>query len=324
VRIVRTPTAEEVVDARRVIGRHLAPTPIVRSPALGPNVVLKLETVQPTGSFKVRGALVAVAKAMAHDRTVPLVTASAGNHGLGVAFAATAYGATATVVVPENASAPKRAALECFDVTLLATGSSYDEAEAHALSLADAGATFVSPYNDPDTIAGQGTIALELFDQVPNLRTIIVPIGGGGLISGIALAATRRPDIRVIGVEASASPAMLAALEGDGATEIVVEPTLADGLAGNLEPGSVTIDLVRRHVADIVTVTEDEIIDAIRFLVREHGLLVEGSGAVGVAALLQHRVAIDGATAVLLTGRNIAADVIARLITAPDSGPGRR
>jgi threonine dehydratase len=313
-----------VFDARKVVARHLEPTPVVLSPALGPNVVLKLETAQPTGSFKVRGALVAVAKAMAHDRNTPLVTASAGNHGLGVAFAATAYGATATVVVPENASAPKRAALERFEVTLVTTGSSYDEAEAHALSLADAGATFVSPYNDPDTIAGQGTIALELFDQVPNLRTIVVPIGGGGLISGIALAATLRPDIRIIGVEASASPAMIAAIEGDGVTEIVVAPTLADGLAGNLEPGSVTVDLVRRHVADIVTVSEDEIIDAIRFLVREHGLIVEGSGAVGVAALLQNRVALDGATAVLLTGRNIAADVIARLITERGSEPAHR
>jgi threonine dehydratase len=323
VRTVRTPTAGDVLDARKVIARHLEPTPIVRSPVLGPDVVLKLETVQPTGSFKVRGALVAVAKAIAHDRTIPFVTASAGNHGLGLAFAATAYGATATVVVPTNASPPKRTALERFDVTVIATGTTYDEAEAHALSLADTGATFVSPYNDPDTIAGQGTIALELFDQKPNLRTIIVPIGGGGLISGIGLAATLRSDIRIVGVEASASPAMLAAIDG-GTTDIVVAPTLADGLAGNLEPGSVTVDLVRRHVADIVTVTEDEIIDAIRFLVREHGLIVEGSGAVGVAALLQQRVAIDGAAAVLLTGRNIAADVIARLITEPGSEPAHR
>ena len=314
-RTVRIPTAGDVVAARDVIARHLEVTPVVRNPALGPNIVLKLETLQPTGSFKVRGGLVAVAKAIARDHATPLVTASAGNHGLGVAFAATAYGATATVVVPENASAPKRAALERFNVALVAKGSSYDEAEAHALALADEGAVFLSPYNDPDTIAGQGTVALELFDQVPDLRTIVVPIGGGGLISGVGLAATLQPGVQVIGVEAGASPAMLAALDDGGATPIVVRPTLADGLAGNLEAGSVTIDLVRRHVADIVSVTEEEIIDAIRFLAREHGLIVEGSGVVGVAALLHGHVALDeGTTAVLLTGRNIAASVLSELL----------
>jgi threonine dehydratase len=153
-----------------------------------------------------------------------------------------------------------------------------------------------------------------LFDQLPDVRTIVVPIGGGGLISGVGLAATLRPDVRVVGVEAAASAAVLAALDDNGATPIVVQPTLADGLAGNIEAGSVTIDLVRRHVADIVTVTEDEIGDAIRFLAREHGLIVEGSGAVGVAALLKERIALDGTTAVLLTGRNIAPKVLAALL----------
>jgi threonine dehydratase len=320
VRPVRIPTADDVAGAREVVSRHLTPTMIVRSPALGPDVVLKLETMQPTGSFKVRGALVAVAKALARDRERPLVTASAGNHGLGVAFAATEYGARATVVVPENASAAKVAALSRFDVTLLARGMSYDEAEAYALSLAETGSAFVSPYNDPDTIAGQGTVALELFDQVPTVRTIVVPIGGGGLISGVGLAATLRPGVRVVGVQAAASPAVLAALDDGGATPIVIQPTLADGLAGNIEAGSVTIDLVRRYVTDIVTVTEDEIGGAISFLAREHGLIVEGSGAVGVAALLTGRVALDGGTtAVLLTGRNIAPKVLAALLNQPGS-----
>lgn len=314
-RTVRTPTAEEVVAGAAIVSQHLSPTPVVNAPALGPGVVLKLETMQPTGSFKVRGALVAVAKPITHDAAQPLVTASAGNHGLGVAFAASAYGATATVVVPENASAPKVAALSKYAVTLLARGASYDEAEAYALSLAGSGARFVSPYNDPDTIAGQGSIALELFDQVRDLRTIVVPIGGGGLISGIALAATLRPEVRVIGVEAAASPAVLAAVNGQDTID--VQPTLADGLAGNVEVGSVTVDLVRRHVDDIVSVDEDEIIGAIRFLIREHGLVVEGSGAVGVAALLAGYIDVDadaGATAVLLTGRNIAAATLARLL----------
>jgi threonine dehydratase len=318
VRRVRVPTADDVVAARDVVSGHLEPTAMVRSPALGPDVVLKLETMQPTGSFKVRGALVAVARALARDRETPLVAASAGNHGLGVAFAATKYGARATVVVPENASAVKVAALSQFDVRLLARGTSYDEAETHALTLAKRGSTFVSPYNDPDTIAGQGTVALELFDQAPEVRMIVVPIGGGGLSSGVGLAATLHPGVRVVGVQAAASPAILAALDDGGATPIVVGPTLADGLAGNIEAGSVTIDLVRRYVADIVTVSENEIADAIRFLAREHGLVVEGSAAVGVAALLQGRVALDGGTtAVVLTGRNIAPKLLAEVLSPP-------
>jgi threonine dehydratase len=314
-RTVRTPTVDDVVAAAAIVGRHLEPTPIVASPALGAGVVLKLETFMPTGSFKVRGALVAVASAMAEQPGRPIVTASAGNHGLGVAYAATVHGAQATVVVPENASAAKREALARFDVTLLATGSTYDNAEAHALELSEAGAAFVSPYNDPHTIAGQGTIATELLDQVDGLRTIVVPVGGGGLISGVGLAAGLREGVRVVGVQADASPAILAAVQHDGPTQIEVRPTLADGLAGNIEPASVTVELVRRHVDDIVTVDEDQIADAIRFLLREHGLLVEGAGAVGVAALLQGRVPVDGApTAVLLTGRNISLDVLGGLL----------
>ncbi|MEY2447339.1 MAG: threonine dehydratase [Acidimicrobiaceae bacterium] len=288
---------------------------MLASPALGAGVVLKLETFQPTGSFKVRGALVAVARAAGRDRDTPIVTASAGNHGLGVAYAATAFGMTATIVVPENASSAKLAALARFDVTLVPKGASYDEAEAYAIALADEGATFVSPYNDPDTISGQGSIALELFDQVPDVRTIVVPIGGGGLISGIGLAASLHPGVRVVGVQAAASPAIQSALADGGASPIVVQPTLADGLAGNIESGSVTIGLARRYVAEIVSVTENEIGDAIRFLAREHGLIVEGSGAVGVAAVLHGRVHLgDGSTAVLLTGRNIAPKVYAALL----------
>ena len=318
-RAVRTPTADEVWAARDIVARHLAPTPVVASTAIGSGVVLKLDTLQPTGSFKVRGALVAVARAVERDPNTPIITASAGNHGLGVAYAATAYGATATVVVPENASPAKLSALARFAVTLLPKGTSYDEAESYAIGLAESGATFVSPYNDPDTIAGQGSVALELFEEVPGLHTIVVPIGGGGLISGVALAASLQPGVRVIGVEAAASPAVRAAVEGSN-TPIDVQPTLADGLAGNIEAGSVTVDIVRRHVDKIVSVTEAEIADAIRFLATQHGLVVEGSGAVGVAALLHGHVASDeGSTAVLLTGRNIAPKVLADVLSERSS-----
>src|SRR3954469_3824510 len=211
-RTVRVPTLDDVGAGGGILERHLASTPIVHSGALGAGVVLKVETVQPTGSFKVRGALVAVHHATAADAGVRFVTASAGNHGLGVAFAATTYEASATVVVPENASAAKRAALARYDIELVAVGSSYDEAEAHALRLGEEGAVFVSPYNDPDTIAGQGTIVRELVAQVPDVRTVVVPVGGGGLISGVGLAASALDGVRVVGVEAAASPAMASAL----------------------------------------------------------------------------------------------------------------
>jgi threonine dehydratase len=301
------PDASEIPAAAAIVRTHLAATPAIRSPALGRDTWLKLETLQPTGSFKVRGALVAVTAALARDPQATIVTGSAGNHGLGIAFAADRLGATATVVVPANASEAKQKAIERFAVTLVRHGSSYDDAEAHALSLAAAGAVFVSPYNDPDVIAGQGTILAEVLDQVPDAATIVTPVGGGGLASGLGLAASMAGGVRVVGVEAQQSPALRTALDAGHPVAISPGPTLADGLAGNFEPGSVTFELVRRTVADVVTVSEDEIATAMRFLAHEHGLVAEGSAAVGVAALLTGRVAsTPGATVVIVTGRNIA------------------
>jgi threonine dehydratase len=316
VRPVRVPDASEVVAAATVVSRHLAATPVVPAPLLGRDVWLKLETLQPTGSFKVRGALVAVTAAMARDRSTRIVTASAGNHGLGIAFAADRLAAAATVVVPTNASDAKRAAIERFAVELVRHGTSYDEAEAYAIALADAGAVYVSPYNDPDVIAGQGTIALELLEQVPGLTTIVTPIGGGGLASGLGLAASTVDGVRVLGVEAEQSPAMRSALDAGAPVSITPGPTLADGLAGNFEAGSVTFDLIRRTIAEVVTVPEDGIAAAMRVLAYEHGIVAEGSGAVGVAALLTKRIALeaDGATVVVITGRNISAGTLARVL----------
>jgi threonine dehydratase len=321
---VRVPDASEVAAAAAVVRRHLAVTPVIPAPGLGRDVWLKLESLQPTGSFKVRGALVAVTAALARDPRAVIVTASAGNHGLGIAFAADRLGASATIVVPANASEAKQAAIERFSVALVRHGTSYEEAEAHALALAlalaEAGARFVSPYNDPDVIAGQGTILAELLDQVPDLAMVVTPVGGGGLASGLGLAATtareaRGGALRIVGAEAEQSPAFRTALDAGKPVAIDPGPTLADGLAGNFEEGSVTFDLVRRGVADVVTVTEAEIANAMRFLAREHGLVAEGSGAVGVAALLAHKVeATTGATVAIVTGRNIAATTLAGVL----------
>jgi threonine dehydratase len=315
-RAVREPDADDLVRARPIVARHLAATPVVASPLLGPEVVLKLESLQPTGSFKVRGALVAVATAQASDRHGSVVTASAGNHGLGVAFAARTHAMKATVVIPENASEAKRAALERFDIDLVRHGVTFDEAEAHALALAEAGPRFVSAYNDPDVIAGQATVALELFDQVPGLTTIIAPIGGGGLLAGLALAARRRPGIGVRGVEADASPAVSTSVIAGRVVAVPIGATLADGLAGNIEPGSVTVPLIARGVERIAGADERWIGEAVRFLAFEHGLVVEPSGAVAVAALMSGRLDPgSGPTAVVVTGANVDAAVLGELLS---------
>ena len=306
VRTVRTPNSDDVDRAVKTVAAHLPVTPVVASPSLGEDVALKLETLQPTGSFKVRGGLCAVAKALEADRSCHVVAASAGNHGLGVAFAASRLGADATVVVPVNASEVKVAALMRFPVNLVRHGTSYDEAEAHAMSLADRGARYISPYNDPDVIAGQATVGVELLRQLPDLAMVVAPVGGGGLVSGLCIVLAASRGIEVLGVEVAESPTMQKALEAGHAVPLELPPTLADGLAGNLEPGSVTIELARRYLSGVVTVSEDEIEEAIRFLASEHGLIVEGSGAVVAAAFLKGRIQPKGKVAGVLTGRNIA------------------
>jgi threonine dehydratase len=316
-RPVREPTAQDVLRAGEIVRRHLEPTPVVASPNLGPGVLLKLETFQPTGSFKVRGGIVAVANVLGDDPAGRVVTASAGNHGLGVAYAARALGVPATIVLPENASRAKRSALEEFGggVSVVVHGPTYDEAESYALELAADGARFVSAYNDPDVIAGQATIASELFDQVSGLRGIVAPVGGGGLVSGLALAVAQREGTDVYGVEADASPAVSASVEAGHVVEIHEEPTIADGLAGNIEAGSVTIGLIARHVRALIRVDENAIRRAVRFLASEHGLIVEPSGAVGVAALLCGLVQpVTDATVIVISGRNVTAGLMAEIL----------
>ena len=310
-RTVAAPTREDLDAAAAAVAARLAPTPLVPAPALGADVYLKLETLQPTGSFKVRGAV----GALARTGTEPVVTASAGNHGLGLAWAAAALGTAATVVVPETASPAKVAALEALPVTLVQHGAGYDEAEAHALELADRGAAFVSAYNDAGVIAGQSSLGRELDEQLPGPVTVVCPLGGGGLGSGLGLWAAGRSGARVVGVEADRSPAFTAALAAGAITPIEPGETLADGLGGNLEPGSITFELVRDHVAEVTTVSEAEIADALRLLARANGIVAEGAAGVGVAGVATGRVARgDGPLVVVVTGRNIALPRLAAIL----------
>jgi len=303
-RVVALPADADFVAAERIVRRFLSPTPVVE--ALG--ISLKVETVQPTGSFKIRGALAALAALPPG----PVVTASAGNHGLGVAQAAALLDREATVVVPETASTAKISRLREFAVELVLAGSSYDEAEAHALGL---GGAYVSPYNDPLVIAGQRTLGVELGEQLPGPLTVVVPAGGGGLLAGVALWASERPDVRVVGVEAAASRALSASVEAGRVVEVEVGPTLADGIAGGLEPGCVTVDIAARAVDAFVAVEEDELRAAIRALAFEAGLVAEGAGAAATAAVLAGRVPDDRPVVAIVSGRNLTREVLVDVLS---------
>lgn len=325
-RPVRPPTVADLAHAREVIGEHLQPTPLVETRVAGATCFLKLESMQPTGSFKVRGALAAVAAVPEGHR---ILAVSAGNHALGIAWASQRLGIPATVVIAETASPAKRAKLEAFPIALIRYGQSYDEAEAFAIGLArdaDADTVFISAYNDPLVIAGAATVLDEIVDQRPvgGPLTVLVPAGGGGLLAGIALRASQLDSnaapITIVGVEVANSPAMSAALEAGYAVEVSVRDTIADGLAGNIESGSVTIGLIRGRVEGIVAVTEAEIHAALRFLATEHGLVAEGAGATTLAALLSGKVqASERDIVAIVSGRNIALPKLANVYA--ESGP---
>jgi threonine dehydratase len=295
--------------------------PYVRRTPLHPldgGAWLKLELLQPTGSFKVRGAMAALSRLGPKERKRGVVTASAGNHGLGVAYAAARLGIAATILLPEDASEAKVAAIGRFPVRLEYGGPDYDAVEPRAHQLAhETGAVYVSPYNDPWVIAGQGSIGVELLEDAPDLDLVLVPVGGGGLISGIGawLKSVRR-QIRVIGIQSQAWPSMERALAAGRIVPVEGRETLADGLAGNIEAGSMTFELAQQVVDEMTLVSEAAIEEAIREAYRELRLPFEGSGAVGIAALLSGplRDVRGRRVAVVVTGRNIAAEKLAGIL----------
>jgi len=310
VRDVPMPTAEDFEAARLAVRRHLRPTPLMPMPSLGDRVWLKLETLQPTGSFKVRGALAALTRRAATER---VIAASAGNHGLAVAWAARRLGVPARIVVPETASPAKLEALRRGGADVVLHGSSVDAAEAQALALAVDGFRYLSPYNDSDVLAGNATIGDELTAACEGPLLVVVPIGGGGLISGIGLWARARGAVRVLGVEAAASRQMTAAVAAGGETvRVEVAPTVADGLAGNLEPGSITARIAADTVEEIVAVTEDELRAAMRTLALRAGIVAEGAGAAATAAILAGHVTPrpQEETVVLVSGRNVTGETL--------------
>jgi threonine dehydratase len=288
--------ASELVDidriraAQRRIEGLVKRTPMIQAGLLG----LKCEQEQPTGSFKVRGALNKILGASPRDLAPGVVAASAGNHGLGVAFACKLRGTRATIVVPQDAVSAKVAGILALGAEIVRAQGGYAEAELQGRQLADAhGAFWVSPYNDPEVIAGQGTIGLELVEQLEAVLgtpsgEVFVPVSGGGLISGIGIAVKAlAPDVKVIGVQPEASPYMFVHFNGGDMSQVVEQPTIADGLAGAVEEDSITLDIVNAVVDDMQTVDEHAIREAVKWVRRTTGAWVEPSAAAAVAAALK-------------------------------------
>jgi threonine dehydratase len=293
-------------------------TPLRYSPwlsaASGADVSIKLEGIQSTFSYKLRGALNAVLRLQERQEHPPaLVTASAGNHGRGLAVAAAIARLPLIVYVPEDAPWVKLDPIRAAGAEVIPCRD-YDEAEARARAHGASGtAIYISPYAHPDVIAGAGTVALEILEQDPRVEMLVCPIGGGGLISGTAIAAG--PGVATWGVEAESSSPFTHGLAAGRIVSIDVKPTLADGLAGNLDPETITFDLVRRHVAGIATVSEPEIADAVRALVAEERVIAEGAAATAVAAVLGGKVPLRGRrVAIILSGANIDPHKLRELI----------
>jgi len=317
--LTETINLSEISSAQKMIQPHIRKTPLDFSYQLseqaGCEVYLKLENWQKTGSFKIRGALNKMLSLSSQEKQKGIITASAGNHGLGVAHAAKMLGMHGKIVVPENASLAKIKALQHYELELLKQGRDYDEAEEIAWEIQKReDLTFIHGFSDPEIIAGQGTIGLEILEELPQTETIIVPIGGGGLIAGIAIAAKSiNPKVKVVGVQSEASPAMFNSVQAARCVETPIDETIADGLAGRFVT-EWTLQLTQKYVDKVVLVSENGIKQAIKLVIENEHMLIEGSAAVGVAALLEERIKTPGKIVVILTGRNIHSQVLKEIL----------
>lgn len=318
------PTLAEVEAARAIVSAVAEVTPLQSSrhlgAMLGAPVFLKTENLQRTGSYKIRGAYHRMSKLSDEERARGVVAASAGNHAQGVAFAAGELGIRATIFMPVGVALPKLQATRHYGAEVVLVGDTFDEsrraAQQHA---AQTGAVFIPPFDHPDVIAGQGTLALELLDQVPDLQTVVVPIGGGGLAAGVATVLKQRAalegrSIRVIGVQAANAAAYPPSLAAGEPTAVAVTPTIADGIAV-AKPGALNFAIIRETVDEVVTVDDDDIARAMLVLLERAKLVVEPAGAVGVAAIMTGRIAPEGTTVVILSGGNIDPLVMERVIS---------
>lgn len=319
-------TIDEVYNAAKVlkdVARHPHLVPCkVREDA---EIFLKPECLQHTGSFKLRGAYYKISQLTPEEKERGVIACSAGNHAQGVALGATHNGIKALICLPAGAPISKIEATKRYGAEVCLVPGVYDDAYAKAIELRDKhGYTFVHPFDDPKVIAGQGTIGLEIIEEMPDVDAIVVPIGGGGLISGIAFTVkTLRPDIKIYGVQAAGAPSMEESLKKNHIMHLDSVSTIADGIAVK-EPGVNTFDICQKYVDEVVTVTDDEIATAILYLVEKQKLVSEGAGAVPLAAVMAGKIPVEGKKVVcMVSGGNIDVNMLNRVITRGLTVDGR-
>jgi threonine dehydratase len=319
---------EDVAAAREVLSEVTLRTPLLQSRVLteriGGPVYLKCENLQRTGSFKARGAYLRIARLSDSERSRGVIAASAGNHAQGVAFAAALLGTKATVVMPEGAPLPKIEATRSYGAEIILHGSTVEQALIRAKELADSrGSVFIHPFEHPDIVAGQGTVGLEIIEQCPGVRTIAVPVGGGGLASGIAVVAKNAsPPIRVIGAQAEAIAAYPASFAAGHPVAVAPGATMADGIAV-ARPGELAFVVLAEHADRVVTVSEESLSRALLLCLERSKQVVEPAGAAGVAALLEHPRAFEPPVVVVLSGGNIDPLLLAKVLRHGLAAAGR-
>ena len=311
-------TLDSIYKASHVLKEVIRSTDLIKAPKINPDadVYLKTENLQVTGSFKVRGAYYKISTLSEEEREKGVIACSAGNHAQGVALAATKAGIKSLICLPDGAPISKVEATKGYGAEVCLVPGVYDDAYNKALQLRDEkGYTFIHPFDDENVIAGQGTIGIELLEQLPDMDAVVVPIGGGGLISGVAFAIkSLNPKIKVYGVQAAGAPSMYKSVKDGKIERLDNVSTIADGIAVK-EPGENTFELVSKYVDEIVTVTEDEISGAILSLIEQQKLISEGAGAVSVAAVMFDKIPVKGKKVVcLVSGGNIDVTILSRVI----------
>lgn len=311
-------TLDKVYHAKHVLKEVLRPTQVISAPKINPkgNVFLKTENLQITGSFKVRGAYYKISQLTEEEKSHGVIACSAGNHAQGVALAAQKNGIKAVICLPDGAPISKVEATRSYGAEICLVEGVYDDAYNKAIQLKEENNyTFIHPFDDENVIAGQGTIGLELIEQVPDLDAVVVPVGGGGLISGVAFALkSLNPNIKVYGVQASGAPSMVESLAENKIKCLDSVATIADGIKVK-EPGEHTFEYCKKYVDDIVTVTDDEVSSAILALIEQHKMIAEGAGAVSVAAVMFDKIPVEGKNVVcLVSGGNIDVTILSRVI----------
>lgn len=321
-------TLDRIYHAAYTLKDAVRKTDLILAPSLsGKNqVYLKTENLQLTGSFKLRGAYYKISQLSEAEKSRGIIACSAGNHAQGVALAAQKFGIPATICMPDGAPISKVEATKSYGADICLVKDTYDDAYAKAVELQEQeGYTFIHPFDDEDVIAGQGTIGLEILDQLDDVDAIVVPIGGGGLISGVAAAVKQlRPQCKIYGVQAAGAPSMYQSVKAHAKQKLEAVNTFADGIAVKV-PGDNTYELVSKYVDEVITVTEDEIAAAILKLMEKQKLVAEGAGAVPVAAVMFDKIPLENKKVVcVVSGGNIDVNILNRVITRGLQMSGRR